>query len=56
MNFDPTQEKEIKKTMTLLVDDMRALYQIYPYENIEFFQKKLAEFQSKSQVSRDLLL
>ena len=35
MNFDPAQEKEIKKTMALLVEDMRALYQIYPYENIE---------------------
>lgn len=35
MNFDPIQEKEIKKTMELLVKDMRSLYQIYPYENIE---------------------
>ena len=35
MNFDPNQEKEIKKTLSLLVKDMRTLYQIYPYEDIE---------------------
>ena len=35
MNFDPVQEKEIKKTLTTIVKDMRALYQIYPYEDID---------------------
>ena len=35
MNFDPVQEKEIKKTLTTIVKDMRALYQVYPYEDID---------------------